>query len=462
MRVLLFAYDNESYVQFFPTGLAYIASSLRRKGVDVCIYNQDVHHYPDSHITEFLDKNRFDILGYGTIAGYYQYRKLLSAAQAINKSKHRPFFVLGGHGPSPEPEFFMQKTGADAVVVGEGEETILELLDTISSKGDLSKVKGIAYREGRKIILNQRRPLINDVDSIPMPAYDMFPMLYYRMLRAPNCRKTDFVMPMISGRGCPFKCAFCYRLDQGFRPRSPESIIEEISYLKQQFSVNYILFEDELLMSSVPRTEKICKALIDSGLGIRWCCNGRLNYADKALMKLMKKAGCVFINYGIESMDDKVLEMMDKHLTVKQIKKGIEETLSAGISPGFNIIFGNIGDNRQTLRKGCNFLLKYDDGAQLRTIRPVTPYPGCPLYYEALRRGLLKDVEDFYENKHKNSDLLSVNFTKLTDHQFHMALKDANKKLISNYYSKLSKKNIEDAERLYSLKDSSFRGFRQL
>jgi len=239
-------------------------------------------------------------------------------------------------------------------------------------------------------------------------------------------------------------------------------LVEEIKYLKSEYNINYVLFEDELLMSSVGRTEKICNSFIKNKLNIKWCCNGRLNYAEKPLLKLMKNAGCVFINYGIESMDDKVLKLMKKNLTVKQIKKGIEATLSAGISPGFNIIFGNIADNLNTLKKGVEFLLKYDDGAQLRTIRPVTPYPGCPLYYEAIRRGLLKDVEDFYENKHINSDLLSVNFTNLTDDEFHNALKKANIRLIKNYFSKLSEKTVSDAERLYSCKDASFRGVRQL
>ena len=124
----------------------------------------------------------------------------------------------------------------------------------------------------------------------------------------------------------------------------------------------------------------------------------------------MKKAGCVFINYGIEAIDNDVLKNMKKSLTTEIIIKGIQATLDAGVSPGFNIIFGNIGDNRQTLKKGVDFLLKYDDGSQMRTIRPVTPYPGSPLYYYAIENGLLKDCEDFYENKHTNSDLLAINF----------------------------------------------------
>ena len=231
--------------------------------------------------------------------------------------------------------------------------------------------------------------------------------------------------------------------------------------MKKDYGVTYIAFGDELLMSSVKRTLSLCEAFIKSGINIKWSCNGRLNYAQPDVLKLMKKAGCVFINYGIEAMDDQILKNMNKILTTKQIIKGIEATLAVGISPGFNIIFGNIGENAETLNKGVEFLLKYDDGAQLRTIRPVTPYPGSPLYYYAIEKGLLKDCEDFYENKHINSDLLAVNFTDMSDHEFHEALLKANTRLLENYFCKKKQMMIEEAENLYLKKNSGFRGFRQ-
>lgn len=461
MRILLVVYDNESYIHWFPQGLAYIASVLLKAKFDVTIFNQDLHHYPDEYLTEYLDKNKFDFVGVGIIAGYYQYRKLLKISQAINKSHNRPFFIIGGHGPSPEPEFFLKKTQADAVVIGEGEETILELVNSVVNKRPLKDVKGIAFREGNNIFINQRRELIRDIDKIPLPAFDLFPIEHYRLLRMPHVKNSDFVMPVISGRGCNFKCNFCYRLDPGFRPRSIQGIIEEIKLLKEKFKINYIAFSDELLMSSLERTESLCREFIREKLNIKWDCNGRLNYAKPDLLKLMKKAGCVFINYGIEAMDNQVLKNMNKALTTKQIIDGIKATLEARISPGFNIIFGNIGDNKETLKKGVEFLLKYDDGAQLRTIRPVTPYPGSPLYYYAIEKDLLKGPDDFYERKHLNSDLVSVNFTDMTDEEFHRALFQANSELLKNFYRKRLLASVGQAKKLYIEKDCGFRGFRQ-
>jgi len=461
MRVLLVVYDNDSYIHWFPQGLAYIAAVLLKNGYDVEIYNQDQNHYPDENLTEYLNKNRFDIIGVSVIAGYYQYRKLLKISEAIDKSAQKPFYIIGGHGPSPEPEFFLRKTRADAVVIGEGEITIVELMDALSNHRPFTGIKGIAFRDGEKVIVNERRPLIKDIDSIPFPAYELFPVNYYRLLRMPHSTNSDFIMPVLSGRGCTFRCSFCYRMDKGFRPRGNESIIEEIKLLKLNYGISYIAFSDELLMSSIERTISLCEDFIRAELNIKWDCNGRLNYAKSEVLKLMKKAGCVFINYGIEAIDDQVLKNMKKGLTTKQIIKGIEATINAGISSGFNIIFGNIGDNKETLNKGVEFLLEYDDGAQMRTIRPVTPYPGSPIYYYAIEKGLLKNCEDFYENKHSNSDLLSINFTDMSDNEFNQCLLEANSKLITNYFNKKMFFTIEQAKKLYLEKDDSFRGFRQ-
>jgi radical SAM superfamily enzyme YgiQ (UPF0313 family) len=434
MRILLVVYDNDSYIHWFPQGPAYIASALLKEGHDVEIYNQDVNHHPEEHLTDYLDRNPFDVVGVGIIAGYYQYRKLLALSKAINKSKPRPFYVIGGHDPSPEPEYFIGKTGADAVVIGEGEATIVELVNAVAARRSLKGVAGTAFREGDGIVVNKGRPLIKEIDAIPLPAYDLFPVEYYRLLRMPHCTNRDFVMPLLSGRGCPFQCTFCYRLDKGFRPRSNEAIVDEIKFLKRRYNVTYIAFSDELLMTSKERTLSICEDFIRERLNVKWDCNGRLNFAVPEVLKVMKRAGCVFINYGIEAMDNSVLRNMKKNLTTEQVIRGIEATLKAGISPGYNIIFGNIGDSRETLKKGVEFLLKYDDGAQMRTIRPVTPYPGSPLYYDAIEKGLLKDCADFYEKKHVNSDLLAVNFTDMSDEEFHRCLHDANSRLLTNYF----------------------------
>ncbi len=465
MRVLLIAYDNATYMTFFPQGLAYIAEAIRGAGHDVEIYHQNIYHYPKEHLRSLLDKERFDVVGVGIIGGYWPYKKLIEISKIVNNSKNRPFYIIAGHGPTPEPEYFLKKTQADVCVMGEGEITIVELLDKVSNKQPLNDVLGIAWRGGSNVNINNRRPLIQDIDSIPFPAYDLFPIEIYRLRRAVNAGPTDFVMYVLSGRGCTFKCNFCYRMDKGHRQRSATGIIEEIRTLKKDYGITYIMFNDELLMVNEERTMHLCEEFIKADIDVKWWCNGRLNYAKLNVLQLMKKAGCVFINYGIESFNNDMMKVMKKGLTTKIIVEGIKNTYDAGISPGFNIIWGNIGETVEHLQNSVNFLLEHDRGDQKRTIRPVAPYPGSPLYYYAIEKGLLDPKEpanDFYENKHLNSDLLTVNFTYLTDDEFYEALRQANITLLTNYNRIQLNNELAQVNNLYKKKDTNFRGFRPI
>ena len=463
-RVLFIVYDNGSYDHVFPMGVGAIAAILERDGHQFEVWNQDMTHCSDESLGTYLDEKKFDVVIVSLIAGYYQYQKMKSLSKVINNSKNRPLYVLGGYGPTPEPEFFLKKAKCDVVCMGEGEVTISELMKALDNKETLEKVPGVAWLDSNgKLKYNPRAPLVHDLDSLPMTPYHKFPMHYYRMLRMPKVKATDFVFPMMSARGCSFKCTFCYRMDPGYRMRSPESLLDEIEMLHKDYGITYIAFQDDLLMSSVAHTEAVCKEFLKRNLPVRWNCNGRLNYCSEELLQLMKDAGCRFINYGIESMDQKVLNNMKKGLRPEMIIKGVEDTLKVGISPGLNFIFGNKGDNKTTIKKTVDFLLKYDDFSQKRTLRPVTPYPGSPLYYDAIEMGLLdkeNPAEDFYENKHLNSDLISCNFTELTDDEYYECLRWANSTLMKNYFDKQKDSTLAQIDYLYKEKDVSFRGFR--
>ncbi len=477
MRVLLVIYDNGDFVGWFPQGLAYIAAVLRQEDIDVEIYHQDIHHYPDDHLKYHLDNNpKYDAVAISVIGGYWQYQRLCGLSKSINTSKKRPdLYLIGGYGPAPEPEYFLRQSGADIAVMGEGEITAREIFKKYKNNElDLNNVQGIAFMDGDKVKINCPRPLINekDLDSPdvnPMPAYDLFPMDYYRMLRMSACDRHDFCLPILSGRGCTFKCNFCYRMDKGFRARSGEAIVEEMKRFIKDYRITYFVFSDDLLMVSKQRTVELMELFIKENLNVngkqvKFNCNGRLNYATPDILKLMKKAGAKYINYGIEAYDNQILNNMKKGLNTNMIDNGIKETLKLGITPGLNIIWGNIGENLETLRKGVDFLKKHNDGVEMRTIRPVTPYPGSPLYYHAINNGLIdkkNPAEDFYKNKHLNSDLLAVNFTDLSDDDFHGALCTANKELVDDFFTKNAKYTKEQTEKLYSQKDKDFRGFRR-
>jgi radical SAM superfamily enzyme YgiQ (UPF0313 family) len=464
MKILMVVYDNDSYISWFPQGLAYLASAARNAGHEVAVYQQDVYHWPDSHLTQYLNENDFDVVEVSVIGGYYQYHKLLSLSEAINASVNRKNFkyTIGGHGPASDPQYFLDKTGADVVGIGEGEITFVELMDAFGERRTLESVDGIAfYDENHHYVRTAHRKLIQNIDEIAWPAYDLFDMSYYSLLRLPNIKGSERCLPVLSGRGCIFACNFCYRLDKGFRPRSAQSIIDEVRFLKETYNIKYIAFSDELLMSSRERTLELCQAFIDAELNIKWDCNGRLNFADIDVLEKMKEAGCVFINYGIESLDNETLKVMHKGLTRDMIIRGVENTLKVGISPGLNIIYGNINEPLSAIDDAVEFLMKYDDHAQMRTIRPVTAYPGTELFDYAVEHGLCKDTADFYENKHTNSDLISMNFTQYSDDEVYEALYKANMKLIKKYQEVQQAASERICKDLYYNRNVAFRGFRQ-
>lgn len=457
MKILLIVLDKESHINFFPLGIAYLASAVRRHGYkDVTILNQEVYHYNSEYVKNFIENGSFDVLGIG-IYGYQQYRKAIHLCKEISSLKHCPIIVLGGHGPSAAPEHFIFKVNADIVVLGEGETIFCKLLDALMAKKPLESVKGIAYRNGNKVYINQTERLINDLDAFPFPAWDLFPMEHYVLEKHIAAQHTDRCFPVLASRGCMYNCNFCYRMYKGYRLRSVENVIEEIKKLKIDYYVNHITFADENLMCTAEYAVKFAEGLIKANLGIKWNCMGRLKVAKPNALKIMKQAGCTYVNYGIESLDQKVLDLMNKKQTVEDAYVGVENTIRAGLHPGLNIIWGNLGDTKESLQKGVDFLKKYNTGIQLRTIKPVTPYPGTRLFEIALERRLLKDVDDFY-NKYVNSDRMTVNFTDIPDTEFYRLLFEANEEVINDYYSKIASGNIEGFRRCYFEGDIDFRG----
>jgi radical SAM superfamily enzyme YgiQ (UPF0313 family) len=247
---------------------------------------------------------------------------------------------------------------------------------------------------------------------------------------------------------------------KGFHERPIPAIMEEIRFLHKNYFISHFDFEDELLMASEKRTEEICQAILKLPFKIKWDCNGRLNYATPPILSLMKKAGAEYVNYGIESLEQSLLNAMGKGLTIRQIYQGVEATLKTGLSPGLNLLWGFPNDTEANLKEEVKFIKEFNPGDENRTIRPPTPYPGCRLFNEAIEKGLVDGVEDFYENKFKNSDLLCINFTDIPVEDANRLLFEANKELYLDYLSKREKNTLKVAENLYLKKDYSFRGWR--
>ncbi len=457
-KVLLIVHDIYQDDNEFPSGVAYLAAMLKKEKVNVKICSQNVFHYSNEELAKlFLKNEKYDLIGVGFMAARFK-KTILDLCATINKFKKNAWLVLGGHGPSPIPEYVLEKTNADVIVIGEGEETIIELLKCKLNNGNLSKVKGVAYRNRGSIVINKRRKPIMELDSIPFPEWSLFPMNKYTTRRQPaGADKKDKILGMLTSRGCFNRCNFCYRMEKGIRFRSMENVIEEIKILKEKYGVNYFQFLDELFNFSKKRIFEFYEALKKNNLKIKFFCQARVDILDEKTAIYLKKSGCKFLNFGMESSDQNVLNLMKKNTTVEQNIRAVEITKKAGIGLGLNFIWGNKGDTKESLQNNVKLIKKYNTYDQIRTIRPVTPYPGSELYYEAIKKGLLSGPEDFF-NKFKNSDLLTVNFTNIPEKEFYKLLFEANKELIIDHFSNTTKDMTEANRLIKGFHDLYFKG----
>lgn len=468
-RILFVIHDVYQDDNEFPLGPAYLAAILRLSGYEVRMFCQDVFHYSNEDLAKFLDENDFDVIGLGFLAARYV-ETIRPLAKIINEHKKKAKFILGGHGVTATPEYVLDDIKADIAVLGEAEATILPIMEKIISGASLRQQPGVAFKEGDKIIVNQRAKPISVLDGIPLPEWDLFPMEeYINSTKLTGSSPEDKTINVLTSRGCINRCSFCYRMEQGIRVRSMDNVFKELDILNNKYGVTYFEFIDEMFIPNFKRIQEFVSAIKRLKKPIKYYCQARIELAkDKEALKLLAESGCQILNLGLESLDQNVLDLMGKRTKVEDNYEAVENTIAAGMHPGLNFIWANPGDSLESLNKIVEFLLKYDTLGQLRTIRPPTPFPGCPLYYKALQEGKLKDAGDFFD-KFTNSDRLTVNYTDLSDNEVYSALLDANSRLIKNHFKKKNKPDseaetmIDNFSRLYfpaRLEDVRFRGAR--
>lgn len=446
MSVLFIVQDRYQDDNHFPLNIGYLSAVLKKHGYSVKIYSQDIFHYTNIQLAIYLQKHDFDIIGISFLAARYS-ETIKPLCQVVNNYKKNAWLVLGGHGPSPVPIFMLKDTKADIIAIGEAEETILELLHAKFNNKSLSQIKGIAYKDKEQYRINERRFPIQDLDSIPFPEWELFFMeKYSTCLKYPGMDKKDKLFPILTSRGCLNKCTFCYRMENGMRLRSIENVVNEIFILHNLYDITYFNIYDEMFGWPKKRIFEFRDKLEAYNLNIKYFCAARVDSMDKETLQALKDSGCQMLNFGLESMDQNVLNLMNKHTTIEENEKIVQLAKEMGFHIGLNLLWGNKGDTQESLQKALRFIKKYNTYSQLRTIRPPTPYPGCELYYEAIEKGYLKGAKDFFE-KFKNSDLLTVNFTEYSDQKFYQLLYNANMELIYDYFENTTK----EYEKAYQL-----------
>lgn len=318
-------------------------------------------------------------------------------ATYIGKRYNSHTVVVGPHVTSLPRETMVCFPSCDFGIIGEAEETLEELLKTVDNGGDLGQIKGLVYRERGEIIVNEERAFIEDLDSLPIPLHELLPVDEYQL---PYIGKRyTFVL---HSRGCPNACHFCRQTvmwKSQPRLRSPESICEELKYL-DKLGIHNIMFHADTFTQDRDNVIGICKQIIDNNLKVRWICNARVDRVDEEMLKLMKKAGCWMINYGIESGVHDILIKCNKgeDATVEAAREAVLMTKRAGIKVWGYFIIGLPGETRQTIKETSRFARSVP--LDMVNFAVGAPYPGTVFYKQAVENNWLEssEWEDFDQN----------------------------------------------------------------
>lgn len=367
-----------------PLGLAYLAAVLEEEGYSVRIIDSSVLGLTFSQVKREIEKDQPDVVGVtGTTPTIHE---ALATVRIAKEVSHNAVTVVGGpHAPFLPVETLKDCPQLDIVCIGEGEQTLLELVQTIERKANLSSVKGIAYRSNGCIAINEPRPLIDDLDSLPFPARHLLPMDRYTILD-----KRAIIGHIISSRGCPFNCIFCSSsllFGKRFRARTARNVVDEIEQVVAHYKPQTIEFSDDLFTLNPKRVEAICSEIKRRGLDVAWACSSRVDTISRELLQKMKRAGCFLIYYGVESGSQRILNLMRKGIRIKQAIDAVKWAKHVGIETLGSFIIGFPGETMKDIKKTIAFAKKL--GIDYAQFSLATPYPGTELYDVAKSEGLL-------------------------------------------------------------------------
>jgi anaerobic magnesium-protoporphyrin IX monomethyl ester cyclase len=421
-----------------PYGLATIASVLRNNGYEVEIYDINALRPLEHEIVDTLSKKTWDIVGLSGLVTTYKFQKWL---MPILKKIHRSSPIISGGGlATSSSELLFDHSELDIAVVGEGEQTIIDLCQAIEAGDNLGSIPGVSFRQNDRIFRNETRKNIHDLDTIPFPAWDLLAMEIY--LKNPiwgnvannssgfkkNVKVTRS-MNIISSRGCPFSCNYCYHLfgRSDYRFRSVGNVVAEIEQLVDRYGVDFVGLVDDNMMISELRLLEFCDLMESKNFPVTWGCHGRVTSARPEILERMAEVGCVWIGYGIESGSQKILNAMNKKAKIEQARKAIMRTRNAGIYPNTTFIFGYPGETIDTVQKTISF--KREMGLECGSFF-ATPYPGTPLYSRV--QHLIKDEEGFILSL-GNATEFTINLTEFNDQAMFRMKKamDENRDVIS-------------------------------
>ncbi|HQB39752.1 MAG TPA: radical SAM protein [Deltaproteobacteria bacterium] len=360
-----------------PLGMMTIAAVLEKHGV--CVEIIDCYGYPltSEELADKVIAMAPDVVGFScTTSSFLEGNRI---AELIKQRRPDIFTVFGGaHACTIGAELLDSFPAIDYLVIGEGENTMLELVQAGFRK--VEQIPGVACRVGGKAFFTGKRELIRDLDELPFPAYHLlpnFPRHYNLPLfsypKAPNTS-------LISSRGCPYSCSYCDRsvFASGFRFNSPEYIVEHMAMLNRDYGIRHVFFYDDLFTFDRKRVARFCEIKAARGLKMTYNCIARLEHVDAELLQLLKQSGCWQVNFGIESGDPELIKRHRKFFALDEVGRKLKMVRDAGLRVKGLFMIGLPGENEQTIRRTIDYALSLP--LDEINVTKFTPFPGAPVY----------------------------------------------------------------------------------
>lgn len=416
---------KEPAIKLFPIGIGYIATAMKNAGFEFDLLDIDAHRYTDEQVEDFIRKKKYDVICTGCVVTGYKIVKTL--ASVIKKHHPHSKLVVGNSVATSIDNILLNNTDVDIAVLGEGDETIVDLLSALSKQRPLEEVRGIAFIKNGKLFYTGSRPALKDISSLPFIDHSIFETeIYIESCRkrvnepVPIPRDKIRALQVSTARGCIAKCTFCYQNFQGipFRFRSAGSILSEIKYLIKAYSLNYIFFWDDLTFASKRQVLEFSQKVIDEGIHFFWIANCRADLfredEDIFIIEKAKESGCVGLTYALESADPTILKDMNKKITVEQFSKQSSLIKKAGIPIWTSVVFGYPRETPETIKRTFDACIENEIFPSAGYLQP---YPGSKIYDHAVKNGFIKDEEEYLLNLGDRQDL-RLNMTGMSDEEY--------------------------------------------
>ena len=369
-----------------PDWLSYAAAVLKKNGYDVNLYDFIANNWDKKKLIALVEEKKpsFVVLDSSTPSIFSD----IECAKICKEHSAARVIMVGTHASALFEETLRLAAGAiDCIAIGEYDYTVE---DIIKNYPVLEMVKGIAYLDNGQVKKTSPRPLIEDLDSLPFPAWEDLDMMKYF-----DAGRLYPFMEIIGGRGCPYHCTFCQwpelMFGHRYRFRSPKNIVDEIEYdlkLVPKLKYGEFFFEDDTFTVNKERAYEICEEIARRGLKITWSINARPDIYDEKLFKVMKKAGCREFLVGFESGSQEILNNVKKALTVEKSKEFVRIVKKAGIAIHGCFVFGLPGETKETAERTMDFALHL--GVDTLQFSGAVPLPGTEYFAYCKEKGLLK------------------------------------------------------------------------